>query len=449
VGQIIQTSNEAKKALGSYFKNLCKLDPLQSERKKTAAFKNKLISKFDSKCAYCNAKGSIDAAHIIPLEIGAKTTENNLILLCKHCHKTYDDGHLSISEMQTFARAFKVGEISSPGKKIALLNKPQGSITEAPASISSLSDDLLDMQRSNKHKKAVILIKKELGRRDLSNEEKIYLTIKLGELTRRRAARGVLDESLRYLESIDDSTVSKKYKPLYYYELGYVNRLVGNHERALDIYLKAREATSTSSGADNVATAVNFILCEMAGSDVLTSKQEQMWTEQLNKLAVQSQMTGGYWGGRWELNCRAHNLQVSIKARNEKTSREEFKTYQKSYFDSNVSKGWDVGSRQSYSLLKGLMFVLFPRTDENFETGIGLLARSFLARLGNRQRLEGIRDAGMGLAFGLKRKGGQRNVKIAKVLNDLMTRTVDGTSYIWPWRGEAASGKNPFYKTAL
>ena len=434
--QIIQTSYEVKKALGSHLEYLRKIDPLKAERDKTIALKKKLIKQFGSKCAYCNGEGSVDAAHIIPLEIGAKTAEDNMILLCKDCHKAYDSGHMSIRKMQVFARDFKLGKVSSLGEKIAVQEKPQGSITKAPASLSPLFDDLLDMQKSNKFAKAVRLVKKELKRTDLSNEEKVYLTIKLGELTRRRAARGVLEESLRYLESIDEGKVPKSCKPVYYYEIGYANRLLGNHKKALNIYLKGINATPTDSGADNVAAEVNKILCEMAVSDKLTPKQERTLTKRLNDLKVKCQKAGGYWGERWELNCIAHNLQVSIKARNEKASWKKFKTYQESYFSSELSKGWDAGSKQSYSLLKGLVFVLFPRNEEDFEMGISLLARTFLARLGYRQRFEGIRDAGMGLAVGLDKKGGQRNVKVAKVLNYLMSRTIDGTSYIWPWRGE-------------
>ncbi len=434
--QSIQTSYEVKMALRSHLEYLRQLDPLKAERDRTAALKNKLIKQFGSKCAYCNSEGSVDAAHIIPLEIGAKTTEDNLILLCKDCHETYDDGHMPISNMQAFARAFKVGEKSSLGEKIAIQEKPQGSITKATASLCLLSDDLLDMQKSNKYAKAVRLVKKVLKRKDLNNEEKVYLTIKLGELTRRRAACGVLQESLRYLESIDEWRVPKKYKPVYYYEIGYVNRLLGHHEKALDIYLKGMNETSTGSGPDSVAVEVNKILCEMAGSDELAPNQERALTKRLNALIVKCQKAGGYWGGRWELNCIAHSLQVSIKARNKKESWKKFTTFKESFFTSDVSKGWDAGSKQSYSLLKGLVFVLIPRNDKDVEMGISLLARSFLARIGYRQRLEGIRDAGMGLAIGLEKKGGQRNAKAAKALNDLMNRTVDGTSYIWPWRGE-------------
>jgi hypothetical protein len=49
-----------------------------------------------------------------------------------------------------------------------------------------------------------------------------------------------------------------------------------------------------------------------------------------------------------------------------------------------------------------------------------------------RQRPEGIRDVGLGLAVGFRKS--RLKLRMATALNELMERTMDGTSLLWPYR---------------
>jgi hypothetical protein len=380
----------------------------------------------------------LDAAHIIPLEIGARTTEDNIILLCKPCHKYYDCGHLSINAMSKVAEEWRRG-ISPPKKRkpLSSIHPPKPSITLPPDSLRKTFDAILQMQRECKFVKAIEAVSTELDNDNLTETERIYLQIKRAELFRRRSAKGVIHQALQYLLEINPKRISAKYLPVYYYELNYVHRLMGNHIEAARVARRSAEASLACSGdrlqVDYVAALANELLCNMAAIKKLSKNQARDFERRLIELKTVSEKCGEYWGGRWALNCAAHTLQVRIKAHNVKGSWKLLDELKHLYFDSDVTNGWDSGGYQSISLLEGLIYALFPKSAQDINAGIGMLARSFMTRLGPRQRSEGIRDAGFGLAVGMRKTKNKSLVHLSRHLENLMQRTEDGTSVLWPW----------------
>ena len=131
------TSGRAlRAALGeSVIECIRKLDPLPEERRKTRILRSMLLRQFGDCCGYCGAPGPVEAAHVVPLEIGAETTPDNIILLCKLCHGRYDSGHVSIRAMQRCADKWRSG-IPCNSSPIPLQISPSPSITPPPTRLA-------------------------------------------------------------------------------------------------------------------------------------------------------------------------------------------------------------------------------------------------------------------------------------------------------------------------
>lgn len=212
---------------------------------------------------------------------------------------------------------------------------------------------------------------------------------------------------------------------------------MGHHNEAARVARRSAEASLARSGGrsqvDYVAALANEILCNMAAIENLSKDQTRDFERRLIELKTVAEKCGEYWGGRWALNCTAHTLQVRIKAHDVRGSWVLLDELRNLYFDSDVNNGWDSGGYQTISLLEGLIHVLFPKFARDIDTGIAMLARSFMTRLGPRQRPEGIRDAGFGLAIGMRKTKDNSLIHLSKHLENLMRQTADGTSVLWPW----------------
>lgn len=325
-----------------------------------------------------------------------------------------------------------------PRKPLSNINPPKPSITLPPDSLRETFDAVLQIQRDRKFVKAIRAVIRALDNQNLSEIEQTYLLIKRAELFRRRSARGVVQQALEYLLEINPQEISERYLPVYYYELNYVHRLMGNHDEAAQVIRHSAKASLACSGSqpqvDYVAALANELLCNLAAIEKLSTNQAQQFENKLTELRAVAEKCGEYWGGRWALNCAAHTLQVRIKANDARGSWKLLEELRNIYFDSDVTNGWDSGGYQTISLLEGLIHVLFPQSYQDIHTGVGLLARSFMTRLGPRQRPEGIRDAGFGLSIGMRKTKDKSLIHLSKYIEKLMQETVDGTSVLWPWR---------------
>lgn len=433
--ELIETSSQLRKALGKHTDVIRQFDPWLSERKKTKKFRKELIQFFGERCAICNSACQIDTHHIVPLEIGSETKICNLILLCKEHHTLCHSGHLSINSMKEIYSEWR------KGKKV-FLNRmldtrdvsAKPTITLPPVTVKNTLNQVLVFQRERKLKKASDLLVIKLKNSNISKVERNYLFIKLAEITRRRDMQGALKKAFFWINNVDLDSLPKKYFPAYDYESFYINRLTGFHEKASKIANLSAESLKSSESRvqslEYVAAATNGLLCELARYDKPTPSQAKYLINKINELEKIAQKHGKYWGGRWALNCAAHRLQVYIKAKDSK-SLAELENLIGLYHDWDIRTGWDSGALQSISLLQGLTSVLFLDNSYEVNKGVELLARSFGARQKRSQRFEGIRDTGFGLSIGFRKLG--KHLETADILSDVMSRTIDGTSYIWPW----------------
>ncbi len=439
---LIKSSSAMIEALGKDCAEVRKLDPLRKRRNETKAFRRKLLKKFGMTCGYCNqsrASLKLEAAHIVPLEIGGQTHEENLIILCSQCHRAYDSGYCSINHMVQAARDWRGGHLN--GYRPAL----QETIVRfepirdmPPTSVSDVISQIGAFQVVRKYAKGSHLIQQHLASLPADDPGKTSLLIKFAELTRRRSAVGVLGRAQHLLEGIDPAEMSSELKAQYFYELGYVYLLLGRHGDAGQMMQKSARAAKDRSagqfGVDFVAASANQALCELATHDQLTIEKAIHLVARMKRLRDIARNSRTYWGARWALNCECHILQIYMKAKQSDKVWIRLERVRTCYFNSDLENGWDIAARQTITLLEGLVRVLFPGNKDQIDIGVELLARAFVTRLGRRQRPEGIRDAGFELALGLRRKNTRHLLRIADLLDMVLNITVDGTSVLWPWR---------------
>jgi len=215
VASSIESTSGLRAALGNHLKKIKSFDYLDRERELTDRIRNQLVRRFGENCARCFQQKEVEAAHIVPLEIGARTTEDNLILLCTDCHHKYDDeGRFSISSMFRLREQWIQGrnrEILTPAQ---CHSSGQSAITPPPARLQAISNEVHQFKLGRKFRKASSLIRKCLKDHNLTSTERTFLTIKLAELTRRRAASGTLSDARKLLYEIDPSSVPQEYESL-------------------------------------------------------------------------------------------------------------------------------------------------------------------------------------------------------------------------------------------
>ncbi|MEE8574109.1 MAG: HNH endonuclease signature motif containing protein, partial [Thermodesulfobacteriota bacterium] len=399
MNEYIESSTILSKRLGTHLDKIKKLDPLPKERRRTTRIKEILIKSYGTKCAYCNTGYRPQAAHIIPLEIGATTEKRDIILLCKNCHTLYDKGYKSITFMSEFALKWQSRTLPNrPRKPLKEVQQPKPTMTSPPSSVKNLLNTIVQMQRELKYAKATELIDENLNDPNICHDGHIYLQIKRAELARRRSGHSQMDIALKALKKIELKEVPRIYQPVYYYEFGYANRLLGHHSEAAKLMqLSAKVSLKLSKGkpkADYVAALANVILCEMAASEKPSKKKGKEFIERFSELEDISKSQGTYWGKRWETSCAAHALQVHLKVGNKNECWSQLKHAKELYYDLDIKTGWDAGGRQTLSMLDGLVRVLHPKSDKDIKKGTEFLARSFVSRLGNKQRPENLRDVG-------------------------------------------------------
>ena len=433
---LIFTSHQLKKELGDSLLTIKKIDHYKEERRKTARLKNKLIKIHFRQCAWCGASSKIEAAHIVPLELGGKTTEENLILLCQKDHRRYDSGLMSIQKMMEIKALW---DQKSNIDKQHYHFEEEEKVERNPITVKEdqCVNDLMQQvttKSAKKHYRSAIRdIKAFLKKGNINRREATYLSIKIAELNRRRNSIHSLKDSHRLIYAINPQHVDTQYAATYEYEKMYINRLLGNHQTALSIVtdsLKNINKSSAPSLKELIPASVNKLNCELALANQNDKDQGKYFVEIISEFEKMSDAVKDYWGQGWRINCIAHKLQVLLKFDMDACS-EQWQFLKSTYLNLDITNGWASSLVPSIALFEALTKLKNAQTDKDYEAALIMFARSFNARINPTQRLEGIRDAGFGIARCLEKLN--RETPLRKQLVEIMNRTVDGTSYIWPY----------------
>jgi hypothetical protein len=433
----IQSVVALKSRLGDALKPVAKLDQKDRHRKATRSLGRKLQREFGRACWYDGKRYSgIDTAHLIAVEMGGTTCEENVALLCRTCHKNYDRGHLSTAGMRTVVRQWREsGGSLDPREPLGKRNEPPSAIVPPPTSVTSVAKTV-DRHRSLRELGlATAAVERALERRDLDDDGRAWLLIKRIELWRRRSGADALSNAARLCDAIDPSKLPEAMRPSFFYEAGYLRRLAGAHEEGATLMQRSADAAKSRrddpGGQEYVAARHEEELCKLAHIAFLTRDDARGFERRFRDLWRSTDQSR--WGKQRAMNCMTDVLHVRLRANDPDGSWEALKKLRETYDAADISSGWTSGRRQQISQLEGLVRVLFPKDPADVVEGIRFLARAFMTRIGdNKLRFEGIRDTGIGLATGLRKLG--KDVELADKLEGVMYQTVDGTSVLWPWR---------------
>jgi hypothetical protein len=417
---LIESPDVLRRCLGNSYNEIKRLDVLHRSRKDTAKFRGSLLERFGHRCGYCGegcASRELHVAHIIPLRIGGLTDESNLILLGPCCHGPYDnDGCVSILAMAEVASELRAGraQVRSPLRDRHLRVSPP---------------DRLE------YRKETLQIEAQRIQCTVGTEQSTILTVRLAEMARRRAGVGMMEMARKILEGIPGEHITENVRARYFYELGYVHRLLGYHEKAARFMRYSAHACAPGTGHE-IAALSNGLTCEMATETNEEDYKERFpsFSARIANLLEASRHLDREMSERSQFNCVRLWVLACLRAGSSSESWRMLDQLRSIYYRWDSSGRWSAAARCFVVDLEGLVRSFFPRDANELTVGIELLTRAFITRCGNRQRPEGLRDVGMALAISLRKDGRKSMCEIADCLQALMMRTVDGTSVIWPWR---------------
>ncbi len=445
MGHPLRSMNAVRDQLGGHYTRIKEdLDPRSRERAKDAALKSTLRTECGAACAIedaCHPSGRVTAplelAHLVPVHSGGRTEQCNVLLLCKDCHRNwFEKGCVSVENMRRIAQHQKQGRRSPrpAGKKQRSTLSP--TITQPPQEVAEDIDGIKELARIGHNRKATSRIDALLNRKRWSETTKSYLLIQKAGYSRCRSAYDGLVTARNILIGLPTETIRNEDLAHYYYEHGYVLRLLGEHQLAAKS-MKRSATLSECNPLAKVPAQVNQLLSLLANTENPTASDIAKWQSLLAQSREIAERYPGPHGGGWIFNCAFHQVQIHLKLGNGEDASQALKHAEKLYWSSDVTTGWFASSGPLLASLKGLLRVLHPRATpeaKDVERGVGLLARAFVARNLNGVRPELIRDIGYGLAIGLRKTGNHKDVETARVLQDTMDCLQDGTSVVWPWR---------------
>ncbi len=384
-------------------------------------------------------KTCLEAHHIEPIEVGGKTEDKNIILLCPCCHKKVHEGRASIERLGKLI-ALKGNE--RPDVQETMFCDPQPSVIDAPRLAKPILEEIKPWEQRRFFSKSISFIECSLSAINVENmegiEAKHYLEIKKTELMRRRAGTGKRDEALKILNNkifLKINKLDHVNQLRFYNERAFIYRLLGCHKQAITDSETAIELCNSGNYDPEFITAsLCKLACKLAQKDKENVKaDEKELIRELDELKNKVDGFGDkYWQGRCSLNIVSNKLKVYIKARDRRMSWTTLAELQNRYFRSDIENGWTESIMDTVSQLSGLTRVYcYPENKcrkQVQEKGRKLLARAFNARINNNEHFGDIRDIGFGLAKAIKDTDGkERN---AQAIVKIMDKTIDGASFL-------------------
>lgn len=84
---------------------------IKTSQRIPVGLKKKIREKHSHKCAICDVSGDVvplELAHVVPISKGGASSENNLILLCPNCHRSFDRQPREIEFVSFIAELLKI-----------------------------------------------------------------------------------------------------------------------------------------------------------------------------------------------------------------------------------------------------------------------------------------------------------------------------------------------------
>ena len=444
--ELIESTFDIRKALGDAYTSIKIFDPKDREREEAQRLIPELL-KFSDRCASCGIvpnQRSRYWAHIEPVDEGGKSTICNIVLLCGPCHSLFDTGHASRVEMRESAACWRQGKIKPldsimKSRQVAVLRDGAGRVGRRPKRIpgeSSLNRPI-NLGRGPKALAGIA----NINRASLDESTAEVLKVLEAVAYRRRAARG----SVLVAQGILQTVIPEKlgaHQSWFFYERGYVAKLLGDHQFAIDSFRMSRSAAELlrdefapgeAFRADRAAMAIRIIAFDPEAPSIEVSDMLTRF-EQLEKRAKEVFTRDSDANNEIQnlKNQRAHFL---VKCRDYLGAIEVSGRLRDLRDSADITSGWGALDKLDVVILKGYLYLGAPTSKLDIETGLGLLARAIVPVLGgSRQRPEGMRDTLLWFEKVLAALNNRQNAEHARRLKEVRQQTMDGSSWFDAYR---------------
>jgi hypothetical protein len=447
-------------------KVLASHDHLPRERKLTARVAKKSFGPKDTwHCALCGrAKPEvpdIGRAHIVALEEGGKTRDDNLIPLCEGerrvstalgialdwysehqandsislaaglarvgiseaqlgCHKLFDAGLISTANIR---------DVRSHTGRWGHYNNLRDQVFAGP--ISSLATEF---NPTSARARGVRGLRHRLSQLETGSEEWFLSACKLISAARRLANPEFLSLALRYTTELDRfatgraSSVSLAGLALFFYEKALVF-MVQQPEPDLTAAIRAlqRSCDCARTAKDNRSFALSrleWVHAKTFAAGPMTASAFQALTDEQERAIALLGKTAGE--PRWMFNHLIHKAQLQVKANRVSMTRDTVARARALRETLTVSTGWAQFQAVHINSIEGAILAL----EGEYADALRLLARALIPMKASRgKRPEGYLDVARCAAWVLKRKGQGEE---ARELEELAKHLRDGRSGFWP-----------------
>jgi hypothetical protein len=441
--QLIESTFGVRQALGPILGLIQKLSDLDGERRQTRRLREVLLNKYPRYCAACGAYFSqseeAQAAHIVALEEGGVTTEDNLVLLCKDCHALYDGGRASIAEMSHAAECWRSESLAPLRPQMECRNLFCPSESFRP-SRTRLLDSVYHLVHRNETRNALRHVK--LCRtKGLPAPDHVLSIILEAQIQRRRCARGSLEKARGVLTTMEISNVPAEHLPLYFYEQGYISQLLGLHTESICFFEQSGRASEALNDRFTPFEVTVARTCLYGVETIVLPHQKVPRDTQRKRSAEFDALQKGAakfdepFAGRWALNILAWKWRYYFKCNDHDSASNVLAQYFLLHRSRDFTTGYTRGSSTGLCSMRALMNGAHLGS-ENGDC-VRLVCRSLVSMLSYRVPPEGVRD----LLLTLERAISGPNLRIltdreAVISHIRRVRSCvrDGSSFLDPYR---------------
>lgn len=447
---LLENTTEIRRELGPVVQIIKEFSGLSRERAETSRIRRLLVRR-SNQCAVCSdpigGPREAEAAHILALEEGGETVEENLVLLCRSCHRYYDAGRASVAEMRA-ARLAWTEAAFSPELRLRMLERDQVKNDQrplfrpSPAVLKQVYDALHNRRFVNAIKAARSLAD------DTTKPEEDRLLGRLLEanIERRRSGRGALTRAERILAHLDPERLHHERLSLFHYERGYLLQMLGRHS---DSSAEFEKSGSAAAELDDEYTPIEVFTARLRILAVetiglpwmpLDGASVETGLARFDLLCKEVGVLDQPFAGRWMHNILGWKWRYAFKCGGDETAARAFAEYEENRDHQDVTTGYTRDANSRVCGFRAMMVLRLSRSSESTLQAIRLVCRTLASLLSYRMRPEGIRDYFLTLETALRRLQDPRNrwdETIARI-GSVRETILDGSSFLDPCRNPEA-----------
>jgi len=442
-----ENTTEIRKALGPAMDTIRNFSGLSRERRETSRIRRTLLRRHSRHCAVCGkfigGVREAEAAHILALEEGGETVEENLILLCQRCHSSYDKGRASVFEMRGARLAWIGGAFSLDLERLMdARDKVRDGQPPLFRPSPNIPQEIYDFLHIHQFVNAIKAARKLANDMSKPEDDRLLGRIMEANIERRRSGRGTLARAEQILAQLDPGRLHRERLPLFHYERGYLLQMLGDHSASTAEFEKSG---STAAGLADQHTSLEVLTARLRilAVETIGAPWRQLDSEivadrlasfdlLLKDLAIFDQP----FAGRWMHNILGWKWRYAFKCGDDSMANRAFAEYEHYRDRQTVATGYTRDSGSRVCGFHAMMILRLSESPESTSRAMRLVCRALASLLSYRIRPEGIRDYLLTFETALRRldnpqkRWGETIAGVGAVRKSIL----DGSSFLDPYR---------------